>query len=106
MTAISDPIPVIDDAGGAEAPLGQTLALARPAARRMALACLLGAAAIGAGIGLIATSAWLISRASQRPQETALAIAIVGVQFFALSRGLFRYAHRLVTHDVAFRSLA
>ena len=89
-----------------EAPLGQTLELARPAARRVALACLLGAAAIGAGIGLIATSAWLISRASQRPQESALAIAIVGVQFFALSRGLFRYAHRVVTHDVAFRALA
>ena len=66
----------------------------------------LGAGAIGAGIGLIATSAWLISRASQRPAESSLAIAIVAVQFFGLSRGLFRYGQRLVGHDAAFRALA
>ena len=78
----------------------------RPVAGRLALATLLGAGALGAGIGLIATSAWLISRASQRPPESALAIAIVAVQFFGLSRGLFRYGQRLVGHDVAFRSLA
>ena len=49
---------------------------------------------MAAAIGLIATSAWLISRSAQRPQESAVAIAIVGVQFFALSRGLCRYAER------------
>ncbi len=67
---------------------------------------MLGAGAIGAGIGLIATSAWLISRASQRPPESALALAIVGVQFFALSRAVFRYGQRLAGHDAAFRALA
>jgi ATP-binding cassette subfamily C protein CydC len=35
-----------------------------------------------------------------------VAIAIVGVQFFALSRGLCRYAERLLGHDAAFRVLA
>ncbi len=100
-----DPDEPMDGARGAEARLGATLGLARPAAR-LALASLLGAAAIGAGIGLIATSAWLISRASQRPPESALAIAIVAVQFFGLSRGLFRYGQRIVGHDVAFRALA
>ncbi len=89
-----------------QAPLRQTLAIARPAAGRLALATLLGAGAAGAAIGLIATSAWLISRSSQRPQESAVAVAIVGVQFFALSRGLCRYAERLVGHDAAFRVLA
>ena len=84
----------------------QTLAIARPAAGRLALATLLGAGAVAAAIGLIATSAWLISRSSQRPQESAVAIAIVGVQFFALSRGLCRYAERLVGHDAAFRVLS
>ena len=84
----------------------RTLRLARPAAGRLVLATLLGAGAIGAGIGLIATSAWLISRASERPQESALALAIVGVQFFALSRGLSRYGERLAGHDAAFRLLA
>jgi thiol reductant ABC exporter CydC subunit len=89
-----------------QAPLRATLGLARPVAGRLAVAALLGAGAIGAGIGLIATSAWLISRASQRPEESSLAIAIVAVQFFGLSRGLFRYGQRLVGHDAAFRALA
>jgi thiol reductant ABC exporter CydC subunit len=92
--------------GTREAPLLRTLAIARPAAGRLALATLLGAGAVGAAIGLIATSAWLISRSSQRPQQSAVAIAIVGVQFFALSRGLCRYAERLVAHDAAFRVLS
>jgi thiol reductant ABC exporter CydC subunit len=35
-----------------------------------------------------------------------VAVAIVGVQFFALSRGLCRYAERLVGHDAAFRVLS
>ncbi len=89
-----------------QAPLLRTLALVRPAAGRLALATLLGAGALGAAIGLIATSAWLISRSSERPEESAVAVAIVGVQFFALSRGLCRYGERLVGHDAAFRVLA
>jgi thiol reductant ABC exporter CydC subunit len=89
-----------------EATLRQTLAIARPAAGRLVLATLLGAGSIAAAIGLIATSAWLISRSSQRPPESVVAVAIVGVQFFALSRGLCRYFERLVGHDAAFRVLA
>ncbi|HXD64921.1 MAG TPA: ABC transporter transmembrane domain-containing protein, partial [Solirubrobacteraceae bacterium] len=102
-----DPVPS-DEMAGPQAPVLATLGLAltRPVAGRLALATLLGAGALGAGIGLMATSAWLISRASQRPPETALAIAIVAVQFFGLSRGLFRYEQRLIGHDAAFRSLA
>src|ERR1700685_1650706 len=94
------------DEHGPRAPLLRTLALARPAAGRLALATLLGAGALAAAIGLMATSAWLISRSSQRPQESAVAIAIGGVQFFALSRGLCRYGERLVGHDAAFRVLS
>ncbi len=96
----------VGDERGPVAPLRRTLALARPAAGRLALSTLLGAGAVAAAIGLIATSAWLISRSSERPQESAVAVAIVGVQFFALARGLCRYAERLVGHDAAFRVLA
>ncbi len=106
MAATSPPIPSGKDRAGPQASLRRTLELTRPATPRLALASLLGAGAVAAGVGLIATSAWLISRASQRPQESALAIAIVGVQFFGLSRGLFRYGQRIVAHDVAFRALA
>jgi thiol reductant ABC exporter CydC subunit len=82
------------------------LAIARPAAGRLAVATLLGAGAVAAAIGLIATSAWLISRSAQRPEESVLALAIVAVQFFAIARGLCRYGERLVGHAAAFRVLA
>ncbi len=88
------------------APLRRTLGIARPASRRLLLAAVLGAGAIAADIGLIGTAAWLIMRASQHPNESHLALAIVGVQFFGLSRGFFRYEERLVGHDAAFRLLA
>ena len=82
------------------------LALIRPARRRLLESCLLGACALGAGIGLLATAAWLISRAAQHPHESALALGIVAVQFFGLSKGLARYGQRLVGHDAALRALA
>ena len=88
------------------APLRRTLRIARPAAGRLVVATLLGAAAAAAGIALLATSGWLISRAAQHPSIAALGLAVVGVRFFAISRGLFRYGERLVGHDAAFRLLA
>jgi thiol reductant ABC exporter CydC subunit len=88
------------------APLGRTLGVARPATWRLLFATLLGAGAIAADIGLIGTAAWLISRASEHPNESHLAVAIVAVQFFGLTRGLLRYEERLVGHDAAFRLLA
>jgi thiol reductant ABC exporter CydC subunit len=92
-------------AGQQAAGIGRTLAIARGARRRLAEASLLGAGAIGASIALMGTSAWLISRAAQHPSEASLTLAIVGVQFFGLSRGFLRYAERLVGHDAALRVL-
>jgi thiol reductant ABC exporter CydC subunit len=91
---------------GQRATVTRTLGAARPECWRLVLASLLGAGAIAADIGLIGTAAWLISRASQHPNESHLAVAIVAVQFFGLSRGLLRYKERLVGHDAAFRLLA
>ncbi len=65
----------------------------------------LGAAAVLASVGLLATSGYLISRAAQRPEILALGVAIVGVRFFGISRALLRYGERLVSHDLAFRTL-
>ena len=42
---------------------------------------------IAPAIGLMATSGYLISRAALRPPILALAVAIVGVRFFGISRG-------------------
>ena len=79
---------------------------ARPARGRIVFATLLGVGAMACAIALIATAAWLISRSAQRPRESALALAIAGVQFFALGRGLLRYCERLAGHDAALRVLA
>jgi ATP-binding cassette subfamily C protein CydC len=72
----------------------------------MALAALLGTATIASSIGLMATSGYLISKAALRPSIADLQIAIVGVRFFGIARGLLRYAERYVSHDLTFRLLA
>ncbi|HEY4568346.1 MAG TPA: thiol reductant ABC exporter subunit CydC [Kribbella sp.] len=73
---------------------------------RLAAASMLGAGGAAAGLGLAATAGWLIARASEHPNMAALGLAVVGVRFFGISRGLLRYAERLVGHDAAFRVLA
>lgn len=74
--------------------------------RRLLGAVGLSTAASGAGVALMAASAWLLSRAAEHPPVMFLMVAIVGVRFFGLSRGVFRYAERLVGHDVALRRQA
>ncbi|MFT3863347.1 MAG: thiol reductant ABC exporter subunit CydC [Solirubrobacterales bacterium] len=81
------------------------LAVAPAPRGRLALAVALGAGAVLAAVGLLTTSGYLISRAAQRPEILALGVAIVGVRFFGISRALLRYAERLVSHDLAFRSI-
>jgi len=72
----------------------------------MALAALLGFATVGSGIGLMATSAYIVAKAALQPSIADLQVAIVGVRFFGIARGVFRYLERLVSHDVNFRLLA
>ena len=73
--------------------------------RRLLLSIALGALASGAAIGLAATAAWLISRASQHPPVLYLMVAIVAVRAFGLARGVLRYGERLAGHDASFRIL-
>lgn len=87
-------------------PLRRALGLLGCQPGRVGLAVTLGAAAIGASIGLMGTSAWLISKAALLPSIAALQVAVVGVRFFGIARGVFRYLERLVSHDVTFRLLA
>lgn len=76
-----------------------------PDPRRLALAVLVGTAALGSAIGLMATSAWLISRAAQQPPVLYLQVAIVATRALGISRGVLRYTERLVGHDVALRGV-
>lgn len=85
---------------------GKLLRLAWPIKKWMALSALIGCATVLSGIGLAATSAYLISKAALHPSEADLAIAIVGVRFFGIARGVFRYLERLVSHSATFRLLA
>ncbi len=57
------------------------------------------------GIGLLSTSGWLITRASQRPAVLSLSIAIGAVQAFSLGRGLARYVERIGVHRLSLRRL-
>ncbi|MET7400988.1 ATP-binding cassette domain-containing protein [Dactylosporangium sp. NPDC005572] len=77
----------------------------RPAAGGLVVAVLAGVGAAGAGVGLMATSAWLISRAAQHPPVLHLMVAIVAVRAFGIGRGVLRYVERLTGHDAAFRLL-
>lgn len=81
------------------------LGLGRSGRGRLAIAIVLGALASGAAVGLAATSAWLISRASQHPPVLHLMVAIVAVRMFGLARGVLRYGERLTGHDASFRIL-
>lgn len=67
---------------------------------------LLGALALLSAVGLMATSAWLISRASQQPPVLYLMVAVTATRAFGIGRAVFRYAERLVSHDAVFRALA
>jgi len=81
------------------------LRLGRSGRGQLVLAIALGALASGAAVGLAATAAWLISRASQRPPVLHLMVAIVAVRAFGLARGVLRYGERLTGHDASFRIL-
>jgi ATP-binding cassette subfamily C protein CydC len=54
---------------------------------------------------LMALAGYLIARAAEQPEMAALSLGVVGVRFFGLSRGAFRYVDRLFSHSLAFEEL-
>ena len=86
-------------------PLARLVRLARPLRGQLALAVAAGAAATGCAVALLATSGFLLARASQHPSIVAITGAVVAVRAFSVGRGVFRYLERLGTHNVAFRVL-
>lgn len=74
--------------------------------RWVALSVLLSTLTIGSSVALIGTSAWLISTAALHPSVADLGVSVVGVRFFGITRGVFRYLERLVSHNVTFQLLA
>ncbi|CAI4167210.1 thiol reductant ABC exporter subunit CydD [Streptomyces albidoflavus] len=81
-------------------------AAGREARGRLILSLVLGSLALGSAVGLMATSGYLISRASQQPPVLYLMMAVTATRAFGIGRAVFRYAERLVSHDVVLRMLA
>jgi ATP-binding cassette, subfamily C, bacterial CydC len=88
------------------AALQRLLVLSSASRWRAVLSVLLGAATVLCGVGLMASAGYLISRAAEQPPILSLTVAIVAVRFFGLARPIARYVERLVSHDLALRSLA
>lgn len=72
----------------------------------MLAAILLGFLTVGSGIGLMMMSSYLIAKAAIQTPIYQLQVAIVGVRFFGIARGVFRYLERYVSHEITFKLLA
>ncbi len=70
------------------------------------ISIMLSFAAVFAAIGLLGTSAYIIALAALKPSFAAIQLAVVGVRFFGISRGVFRYLERLVSHFVNLKFLS
>jgi len=69
------------------------------------LSILLAALTVGGSIGLYVLGAVMLVRAAFHPPLAELQLAIVGIRFFGISRGFFRYLERYISHDATFRLL-
>jgi len=85
--------------------LRRLLSFFRPHWREVLLSAFLGFLTIFSSLGLMVASAWLISTAALHPSIAVLQVAIVGVRFFGITRGVGRYFERLVSHNLTFKIL-
>ena len=72
----------------------------------VAFGILLNFLTIGSSVGLMAMSAYLISKAALVTNVAEIALAITTVRLFAILRAVFRYLERTYTHTATFRILA
>ncbi|HEY4190786.1 MAG TPA: hypothetical protein VGM28_10210, partial [Candidatus Limnocylindrales bacterium] len=86
--------------------LRRVLALAASRPWWLLFGALVAAAAVIANVALVATSAYLISRAQTASNVADLALAITTVRVLAIGRAVARYIERIVVHAGTFRVLA
>lgn len=86
-------------------PLMRLVKLLQPLRWWIALVVLLSFGTLGATVGLMAMSAFLISQAALTVAFADIAVIVTGVRFFAISRAALRYAERYVGHLATFRIL-
>ncbi|MCP1388403.1 thiol reductant ABC exporter subunit CydC [Corynebacterium sp. TA-R-1] len=66
---------------------------------------LAGSVTLLTALGLAVLSGWLITRAWEMPPVLELSVAVTAVRALGISRAVFRYLDRLVSHKLALRSL-
>lgn len=81
------------------------LSFFKPYLREVLASVALGTLTIASSVALMGASAWIISMAALHPSVAVLQVAIVGVRFFGISRGVSRYLERLVSHNLTFKIL-
>jgi len=86
--------------------LGRLLGLLSSHRRWIAAGSALGFLAIAANVTLVATSAYLVSKAAVVTNVAELALAITAVRVLAIGRAAFRYLERYATHLATLRILA
>jgi len=72
---------------------------------RMLLASFWAFATVASSVGLMMCSGYVLSAAALHPSIAVLATAIVGVRFFGIARGAFRWLERMVAHETALHLL-
>jgi ATP-binding cassette subfamily C protein CydC len=86
--------------------LARLLGLLSSNRRWLAAGAVLGFLAIAANVALVATSAYLVSKAATVTNVAELALAITAVRVLAIGRAAFRYLERYTTHLATLRILA
>jgi len=84
----------------------QLVKMALPFKWWIILSALIGFCTVASGIGLMMTSAYIIAMAALQPSIAVLHVAIAGVRFFGISRGIFRYLERMVSHNTTLKLLS
>lgn len=74
--------------------------------RRVILATVLGAVVIASNMGLLGAAAYLIAAAARWHLLVLLLVPISLVRILSVTRGVARYAERLLSHNVTFKVLA
>lgn len=71
------------------------------APRQLTSAVVAGAATLASAFALAVVSGYLITKSWTMPPVLDLSVAVVSVRALGISRGVFRYFERLLTHDAA-----
>lgn len=83
----------------------QVWALAMQEWKRMLWASFWAFLTVASSVGLMMSSGYILTYAALQPSIAVLSVAIVGVRFFGISRGAFRWLDRMISHETALHLL-